>query len=64
MEHIYGAYGIVVEGEAGWKLAFSGDTRPARSVSARVGGAPVIETPTGQGGRQSSPPCLPSVCPS
>ena len=32
VQHVGRAYGIRVEGEAGWKLIFSGDTRPCQSV--------------------------------
>jgi ribonuclease BN (tRNA processing enzyme) len=37
VQHVGRAYGIRVEGESGWKLVFSGDTRPAQSVG--VGGS-------------------------
>lgn len=35
VEHVGSAFGICIEGaEAGWKVVFSGDTRPSKSVSA------------------------------
>ena len=35
VEHVGSAFGICIEGEeAGWKVVFSGDTRPTKSVSA------------------------------
>ena len=33
VEHVGSAYGICIEGETGWKIVFSGDTRPCQSVS-------------------------------
>ena len=32
VEHVGSAYGICIEGQAGWKVVFSGDTRPCQSV--------------------------------
>lgn len=32
VEHCANAYGLLLEAEAGWKLVFSGDTRPCSSL--------------------------------
>lgn len=40
--HCRNAYGIVLEGTAGWKFAFSGDTRPCPQMAAAAKDATIL----------------------
>ena len=42
VEHCANAYGLLLEAEAGWKLVFSGDTRPCSSVVRAAENATVL----------------------
>ena len=42
VDHCSNAYGLLLEAEAGWKLVFSGDTRPCTSVVRAAENATVL----------------------
>ena len=42
VEHCSNAYGLLLEAEAGWKVVFSGDTRPCSSVVRAAENATVL----------------------
>ncbi|EFJ44962.1 hypothetical protein VOLCADRAFT_118548, partial [Volvox carteri f. nagariensis] len=42
VEHIKDAHGLVLEGRAGWRLVFSGDTRPCRQTVEAARGATLL----------------------
>ena len=42
VDHCHDAWGFVLRGSAGWKLAFSGDTRPSRLLCQAGAGATLL----------------------
>ncbi|GLC37922.1 hypothetical protein PLESTF_000610300 [Pleodorina starrii] len=42
VEHIWDAHGLVLQGRAGWRLVFSGDTRPCRQTVEAARGATLL----------------------
>ena len=71
VNHCHDAWGFVLRGSAGWKLVFSGDTRPSQRLCQAGAGATLLiheatfEPAMHAQARAMSPSCFlstPSVC--